>query len=140
MKHFFLILTILFGFFHLSAQNMIHYSYDSAGNRTQRDTTSTNVAMSPAVDRTVVLEASYDLPSTGDFGEVVISGGGTSPEPLAGCQVLEKFWPIESQLLQEWVSVTGYARLQSGGAGQEDVCVRVQREAPSRTVWRGKRA
>lgn len=50
MKHFFLILTILFGFFHLSAQNVIHYSYDSAGNRTQRDTTSTIVALMPVVD------------------------------------------------------------------------------------------
>lgn len=57
MKHFFLILTILFGFFHLSAQNVIHYSYDSAGNRTQRDTTSTDVAMRPTVDWNGVLEA-----------------------------------------------------------------------------------
>lgn len=34
----------------LSGQNVIYYTYDSAGNRTQRDTTSTNVAMLPTVD------------------------------------------------------------------------------------------
>lgn len=90
--------------FQLFGQNVIHYSYDSAGNRTQRDTTSTNVAMSPAVDRTVVLEASYDLPSTGDFGKVVISGGVTSPEPIARHSLLEKFEPIKTQPLQIMMS------------------------------------
>lgn len=59
----------------MSGQNTIVYSYDSAGNRTQRDTTSTNVAMSPAVDRNGVLEASYDLPSTGDFDKYDPSTG-----------------------------------------------------------------
>lgn len=36
--------------FQLFGQNVIHYSYDSAGNRTQRDTTSTIVALLPVVD------------------------------------------------------------------------------------------
>ena len=34
----------------LSGQNVIYYTYDSAGNRTQRDTTSTIVALLPVVD------------------------------------------------------------------------------------------
>ena len=104
MKHLFLLLAALFGFLHLSAQNVVHYSYDSVGNRIQRDTTSTNVTMLTAAEDDAILAASVNRPASASLGEVVISGGGTSPETGSGCIPLEKFWPIKSQPLQARIS------------------------------------
>ena len=84
----------------LFGQNIIHYSYDSAGNRTQRDTTSTYVAMLSTVDWNVVLEASQNMAPLATSGEVVISGGISSPKPIARHSLLEKFGPIITQPLQ----------------------------------------
>ena len=50
MRPILIIVAGLFIFTQLLAQNPIYYSYDSAGNRTQRDTTSTIVALLPVVD------------------------------------------------------------------------------------------
>ncbi len=97
-------MPLLLLFFQLSGQNVIHYSYDSAGNRNQRDTTSTNVTVLSTVDWNGVLEASHYMTPMAVYGEVVISGGVTSPEPIARHSLLEKFEPIKTQPLQIMMS------------------------------------
>lgn len=100
MKTFIISLSLLYLSFQLSGQNVIHYSYDSAGNRTQRDTTSTYVAMLSTVDWNVVLEASQNMAPMATSGEVVISDGGTSPKTITRHSLLEKFEAIKTQPLQ----------------------------------------
>jgi hypothetical protein len=98
-----IIISLLAGFVfavQALAQATVVYSYDSAGNRTQRDTTSTYVAMLSTVDWNVVLEASQNMAPLATSGEVVISGGISSPKPIARHSLLEKFGPIITQPLQ----------------------------------------
>ncbi|MCR5018642.1 MAG: hypothetical protein K6A64_07600 [Bacteroidales bacterium] len=99
-----IIISLLAGFVfavQALAQATVVYSYDSAGNRTQRDTTSTNVAMLPTESWNVMPIVSNDLLFAATFGEVVISDGGTSPKQGHRRTLMEKFEAIKSQPLHK---------------------------------------
>ena len=104
MKTIIISLSLLLLSFQLFGQNVIHYSYDSAGNRTQRDTTFTNVVMLPNEGYNVMPIVSIDQPFAAASGEVVISVGRTTPKPLARHLLLEMFEPIKTQPLQIMMS------------------------------------
>ena len=101
-------ILLLLSSFQLYGQNVILYSYDSAGHRTPRDTTSTNIVLSPSADggvtladRNATLAANIGLPSRFTFGEDVISEEGTSPRVKVWTRVMGKIKPIESHLPQK---------------------------------------
>ncbi len=101
-------MPLLLLFFQLSGQNVIHYSYDSVGNRTQRDTTSSYVAMLPTKSWIVMPIMSNDLPFAATFGEDVISEEGTSPRVNVWPGVMGKIKPIESHLPQQYSYIDDY--------------------------------
>lgn len=105
---------LLLSSFQLYGQNVILYSYDSAGNRTHRDTTSTNVALLSAVGSNTLPKVSIDLlPFAATLGEVVFSDGRVSPEPLASLILLEEYGPIKTQLHQTTMSKESLRKLYS---------------------------
>ena len=108
MRPILIIVAGLFIFTQLLAQNTIHYSYDSAGNRTQRDTTTTNVAILPTERWNVMPIVSNDQPFAATFGEDVISEEGTSPRVNVWPGVMGKIKPIESHLHQQYSYIDDY--------------------------------
>ena len=80
---------------------LIAYVYDSAGNRTQRDTLATVAAVLPTMGVQCEVDTIYNPQYTAVYGEDVISSRGTSPKPIARHLLLEKIKPIKSHLLQK---------------------------------------
>ena len=106
-----IIISLLAGFIfavQAFAQATVVYSYDPAGNRTQRDTTSSYVAMLPTKSWNVMPIVSNDQPFAATFGEDVISEEGTSPRVNVWPGVMGKIKPIESHLPQQYSYIDDY--------------------------------
>ena len=98
------IISFVIGFVlavHALAQTTVVYSYDSAGNRTQRDTLATVAAVLPDMGVQCDADTISNQQYATIYGEDVISSRGTSPKPIDRHLLLEKIKPIKSQLLQK---------------------------------------
>ena len=101
MKRILLILAYLTLSLCVYGQNTIVFSYDSAGNRIQRDTLTAVSVVLPVEEFHCDLDTINNPQYTAILGEVVISSRGTSPKPIARHPLLEKIKPVKAYLLHK---------------------------------------
>ena len=81
--------------------NVVYYSYDSVGNRIQRDTLAAVATVLHAEELQCELDTINNPQYTAILGEVVISSRGTSPKPIARHSLMGKIKPVKSQILHK---------------------------------------